>query len=55
VVFETSDARWAVEELQKHGVLVGALAPHIVRAVTHLDVDRTGIDRAVQAFRAVLS
>lgn len=54
VVFETSDARWVVDELQKHGVLVGALSPHVVRAVAHLDVDRAGIERAVAAFRAVL-
>jgi threonine aldolase len=55
VVWETGDAQWAVSELQKHGVLVGALSPHTVRAVTHLDVDRAGIDRAVEGFRAVLS
>ena len=55
VVFETSDAAWVVGELEKHGVLVGALSPHVVRAVTHLDVDRAGIDRAVEAFRQVLS
>jgi threonine aldolase len=55
VVLETSDASWLVGELQQHGVLVGALSPHVVRAVTHLDVDRAGIDRAIQAFRAVLA
>lgn len=55
VVFQTSDARWVVGELEKHGVLVGALSPHVVRAVTHLDVDRGGIDHAVAAFRQVLS
>ena len=55
VVWETSDAGWVVDELAKHGVLVGALSPHVVRAVTHLDVDRAGIDRAVAAFRQVLS
>jgi threonine aldolase len=55
VVFETSDAAWVVSELEKHGILVGALSPHVVRAVTHLDVDRAGIDRAVAAFRAVLA
>jgi threonine aldolase len=54
VVFETSDAAWIVGELEKHGVLVGALSPHVVRAVTHLDVDRAGIDRAVAAFGQVL-
>ena len=55
VVFETSDAAWVVGELEKRGVLVGALSPHVVRAVTHLDVDRAGIDRTVDAFRAVLA
>jgi threonine aldolase len=55
VVFETSDAAFVVRELEKHGVLVGALSPHVVRAVTHLDVDRAGIDRAVAAFRQVLA
>jgi threonine aldolase len=55
VVFETGDARWVVSEMEKHGVLVGALSPHVVRAVTHLDVDRAGIDRAVAGFRQVLS
>jgi threonine aldolase len=55
VVLETSDAHWLVQELGRHGVLVGALSPHVVRAVTHLDVDRAGIERAIQAFRAVLA
>jgi threonine aldolase len=55
VVMEASDARWLVGELEQHGVLVGALSPHVVRAVTHLDVDRAGIDRAIAAFRAVLA
>jgi len=54
VVFECSDAAWVVSEMEKRGVLVGALSPHVVRAVTHLDVDRRGIDRAVEAFGAVL-
>jgi threonine aldolase len=55
VVFETSDAAWLVGRLAEHGVLVGALSPHVVRAVTHLDVDRAGIDRTIEAFQAVLS
>jgi threonine aldolase len=55
VVFGTSDAAFVVGELEKHGVLVGALSPHVVRAVTHMDVDRAGIDRAVAAFRQVLA
>jgi threonine aldolase len=55
VVFRTSDARWLVQQLEEHGVLLGALSPHVVRAVTHLDVDRAGIERTIQAFRAVLA
>jgi len=37
-----------------HGVVMGAFGPHRVRAVTHLDVDRAGIDRALGAAQAVL-
>ena len=36
--------------MKKHGVLVLPRAP--MRLVTHLDVDRVGIDRALGAFRA---
>jgi threonine aldolase len=55
VVFGHSDARWLAEQLVQHGVLVGALAPHVGRAVAHMDVDRAGIERAIAAFRAVLA
>jgi threonine aldolase len=55
VVFETSDSAWLVAQLADHGILVGALSPHVVRAVTHLDVDSAAIERTVDAFRAVLS
>lgn len=41
-----------VEHLQKQHVLVLARTP--MRLVTHLDVDRAGIDRALAAFRAYL-
>lgn len=40
--------------LKAHGVRMGAVGPQRVRAVTHLDVDRDGIDRALTAARAVL-
>ena len=36
-----------------HGVRMGAMGRTLVRAVTHLDVDRAGIDRALIAARAV--
>src|SRR6516164_10935847 len=36
------------------GVLAGAASPASLRLVTHLDVDRAGCERALQAIRAVL-
>jgi threonine aldolase len=39
--------------LLRHGVRMGGYPGGRVRAVTHLDVDRAGIDRAVEAVRAV--
>jgi threonine aldolase len=45
----------AVERLLAHGVRMGALGPRTVRAVTHLDVDAAGIERALAAARAVFS
>ena len=32
-----------------------AIGPRRVRAVTHLDVDRTGIEQAIAAARAVIA
>jgi threonine aldolase len=43
----------AVERLLAHGVRMGALGPRTVRAVTHLDVDAAGIERALAAARDV--
>ncbi len=37
------------------GVRMGALDARTVRAVTHLDVDRAGIEQAVAAVRAALA
>jgi threonine aldolase len=47
-------ARRFVAALAEQGVLMGAMGQR-VRAVTHLDVDRAGIDRAVVAAAAVLA
>ncbi|MGH7492184.1 MAG: threonine aldolase family protein [bacterium] len=47
------DAMTAVAELRREGVLVVALGPHLLRAVTHLDVSSAGIDHALTAFRKV--
>ena len=54
VIFDVDDApkRWV--ELAEAGVEVTPVGPTRLRAVTHLDVDRTGIERALDAFRGVL-
>ena len=49
------DAPTAVERLLARGVRMGALGPRTVRAVTHLDVDAAGIDRALTAARQVFT
>src|SRR5580765_6334351 len=41
------DAPTAVERLLAQGVRMGAMGPRTIRAVTHLDVDSPGIDRAL--------
>ena len=40
--------------LAKRDVLAGATGPHTIRMVTHYDVDRAAIDRAVAALAAIL-
>jgi threonine aldolase len=49
------DAPAFCEALKAKGVRMGAMGPRLVRAVTHLDVDRKGIDAAISAAAAVLS
>jgi threonine aldolase len=55
VVFGVADAPALVAELGAAGVKMGALGPRTVRAVTHLDVDRAGVEEAVAAVRAALA
>jgi threonine aldolase len=43
------------DRLRTRGVLAGAVGPDTVRMVTHYDVSLTGIEKAVQAVRAVLA
>ena len=50
VIFEVADGPALVERIADR-VELQALGPTRVRAVTHLDVDRAGIDRALEAFR----
>ena len=54
VIFEVDDARARWIELAQVGVEVTPVGPRLLRAVTHLDVDRAGIDRALEVCRRVL-
>ncbi len=54
VVFEVPDARALVAKLAANGVELWG-SGELVRAVTHLDVDRAGIERAVAAVEAAMA
>lgn len=55
VVFRVAHAPRFCERLEaEHGVRMGALGPDLIRAVTHHDVDATGVHHAVDAVAAVL-
>ena len=54
VIFETRDAPGRAAALREAGVDVGALDSGRMRAVTHLDVDRAGIERALETMRKVI-
>ena len=45
----------AVERLLARGVRMGALGARTIRAVTHLDVDTAGIERALAVAREVFT
>lgn len=51
VIFEVSDAPSFIARLKEQGVLAAGVSRTAVRLVTHLDVDDTGIDRAIDAIR----
>ena len=55
VVFEVEDAPGLVAALADDGVKMGALGPTTVRAVTHLDVDASDAERAIDAVRSALA
>ena len=42
-----------MDELRRRGVRMVDLGPRTLRAVTHLDVDAAGIDRAIDVARQV--
>jgi threonine aldolase len=53
VIIEVADAAAFCDGMLAAGVRVGPLDARRVRAVTHLDVDRAGIESALEAARAV--
>jgi len=55
VYFECDKAEWLVNELAQSGVWAAAVGPHTIRMVTHLDVDRKGVEFTLSAVRAALS
>jgi threonine aldolase len=57
VIFEVAGvpAAEVARRTEASGVRLHAIAPTRLRAVTHLDVDAAGIDRAIAAVRAALS
>jgi threonine aldolase len=40
-------------ELKKRGILAGPFAKYAIRMVTHYDVNRAGIERALEAMREI--
>lgn len=55
VVFDVPDAAAVAGTMAEQGVRVGALGPRRMRAVTHLDIDDAGIDRALAAAHLALA
>jgi threonine aldolase len=51
---ELGSAKEIADALQKRGVLVSAISPERIRAVTHLDVSAAQCERAADAFRKVI-
>ena len=52
VTFRHDDVAGLLEHLRTEGVLAGAIAPGVVRLVTHHDVDDDGVERARKAIAA---
>jgi threonine aldolase len=57
IIFDMSGTGMKSDEftrrLAENGVLAGAVNPELVRFVTHMDVDRTGCERALEAVRLI--
>ena len=48
-------AKDIVAYLESHGVNVGAMGDALLRVVTHLDVDRAGVEEAAEVFQAAVA
>ncbi|MCH8077027.1 MAG: aminotransferase class I/II-fold pyridoxal phosphate-dependent enzyme [SAR324 cluster bacterium] len=59
IFFECGHPRIGMEklvaELAARGVLIGGMGPYQARVVTHLDVDRAGIEKTIGAFQQILA
>jgi threonine aldolase len=55
VVFGHPDPRGLCAALERADVAMGVVGPGHVRAVTHLDVDRAGVEQAIAAVREAVS
>jgi threonine aldolase len=54
VIFEVDDPAGVVAGLLAEGIEMRGMGPGRIRAVTHMDVDRAGIELALEALRKVL-
>ena len=54
VIFEVDDPEAVCATIERAGVRMGVVGPRRIRAVTHLDVDADGVQRAVEAVRNAL-
>jgi threonine aldolase len=54
VIFEVDDPEGVCAALERAGVSMGVVGLRQIRAVTHLDVDADGVQRAVEAVRNAL-
>jgi threonine aldolase len=54
VIFEVDDPAGVCEKIERDGVRMGVVGSRQIRAVTHLDVDADGVQRAVDAVKNAL-
>jgi threonine aldolase len=54
VIFEVEDPAGVITALLADGVEMTQMGPGRIRAVTHMDVDRAGVERALEVLRKVL-